>query len=284
MIPVEVFYILLGVCGSLAAISAVVFLVYLFILVRPKGRLPDDKSLLCDYAHRGLHGGGVPENSLEAFELACRAGYGIELDIQLSKDGEVMVFHDGTLNRMTGVDKDLCELTAAELSELRLAGTEYKIPTLREVLALVDGRVPLLVELKGGTLDTTLCGKAYEILKDYKGSFCLESFNPWLVKGIKELMPDRFCGLLYSNMVRDKKRAGKKVTALDRIVSAMALTFVCKPNFIAYNEEDRNSFPVRLTTRFYKTPKFIWTVTSKAAVDRAHALGECPIFEKIDRE
>lgn len=284
MIPTEALFILLGIFGSIAALALVVFLVYLFILVRPRGRQPEDKTLLCDYAHRGLHGGGVPENSLEAFELACQSGYGIELDIQLSADGEVMVFHDGTLNRMTGVDKKLSELTASELSELRLAGTEQKIPTFREVLLLVDGRVPLLVELKGGTLDTTLCDKAYELLKDYKGSFCLESFNPWLVKGIKKLMPERFCGLLYSNMVRDKKRDGKRVTALDRIVSAMALTFVCKPHFIAYNEEDRNSFPVRLSTRFYKTPRFIWTVTSKAAVDKAHELGEYPIFEKIDRE
>ena len=284
MIPTELIHALLWVGGSLLSLAAVVFIVYLLFLVRPRGKAPEDKALLCDYAHRGLHGNGVPENSLEAFELACQAGYGIELDIQLSADGEVMVFHDGTLNRMTGVDKNLCELTAAELSGLQLAGTEHKIPTLREVLALVDGRVPLLVELKGGTLDTTLCKKAFEVLKDYKGSFCLESFNPWLVKGIKELMPDRFCGLLYSNMVRDKKRLGKKVTALDVIISVMALTFVCKPHFIAYNEEDRNSFPVRLTTEFYKAPKFIWTVTSKTAVNRAHALGECPIFEKIDRE
>ena len=284
MIPNEILYILLGICGALVALSLVVFLVYLFVLVRPRGKSPEDKTLLCDYAHRGLHGGGVPENSLEAFELACQAGYGIELDIQLSSDGEVMVFHDGTLQRMTGVEGKLSDMTASELSELRLAGTEHKIPTLKEVLALVGGRVPLLVELKGGTLDTTLCKKAYELLKDYEGRFCLESFNPWLVKGIKELMPDRFCGLLYSNMVRDKKRDGKKVTALDRIISAMALTFVCKPHFIAYNEEDRDAFPVRLATRFYKTPKFIWTVTSKAAVDLAHELGEYPIFEKIDRE
>lgn len=284
MVPNEILYILLGICGTLVSLAAVVFLIYLLILVRPGGKTPEDKALLCDYAHRGLHGNGVPENSLHAFELACEAGYGIELDIQLSSDGEVMVFHDGTLLRMTGVDKKICELTSDELSVLRLAGTEQKIPTLREVLALVDGRVPLLVELKGGTLDTTLCGKAYEILNDYKGSFCLESFNPWLVKGIKELIPDRFCGLLYSNMVRDKRRDGKKITALDRIISAMALTFVCKPNFIAYNEEDRDSFPVRLSTRLYKTPKFIWTVTSREAVDRAHALGEYPIFEKIDRK
>ena len=284
MIPAEILTLLLWVGGSLVSLAAVIFLVYLLILVRPRGKQPEDKSLICDYAHRGLHGGGVPENSLEAFRLACEAGYGIELDIQLSSDGEVVVFHDGTLIRMTGVEGKVCDFTASELSELRLAGTDEKIPTLKEVLELVDGRVPMLVELKGSTLDISLCGKAYEILKDYKGSFCLESFNPWLVKGIKDLMPDRFCGLLYSNMVRDKKRDGKKVTALDRIVSAMALTFVCKPHFIAYNEEDRNSFPVRLSTRFYKTPKFIWTVTSKAAVDKAHELGELPIFEKIDRE
>ena len=271
------------ICGALLSLVTVIFLVYLLVLVRPRGEEPKDKSLLCDYAHRGLHGNGVPENSLTAFELACRGGYGIELDIQLSSDGEVVVFHDGTLQRMTGAEGKVCDFTAAELSALRLAGTDEKIPTLKEVLSLVDGRVPLLVELKGSTLDTTLCDKAYELLKDYRGSFCLESFNPWLVKGIKELMPDRFCGLLYSNMVRDKSRDGKEITALDVVVSAMALTFVCKPNFIAYNEEDRDSFPVMLSTRLYKTPRFIWTLTSKAAVDKAHALGEYPIFEKIDR-
>lgn len=283
MIP-EIFYILLGICGSLVSLALIVFLVYLFVLVRPRGKAPEDKTLLCDYAHRGLHGDGVPENSLSAFELACQAGYGIELDIQLSKDGEVVVFHDGTLNRMTGVEGKVCDFTADELSGLRLAGTDERIPTLKEVLALVDGRVPMLVELKGGTLDTTLCGKAYELLKDYGGSFCLESFNPWLVKGIKDLMPERFCGLLYSNIVRDKKREGKKSNLIDILASVMAFTFVCKPHFIAYNEEDRDSIPVALSTRLYKTPKFVWTVTSKDAVERAHALGEYPIFEKIDRK
>lgn len=284
MIPTQILNILIGICGSLVSLAVIVFIVYLLVLVRPRGEEPKDKSLLCDYAHRGLHGDGVPENSLSAFELACQAGYGIELDIQLSKDGEVVVFHDGTLNRMTGVDGKVCDFTLDELSGLRLAGTDEKIPTLKEVLALVDGRVPMLVELKGATLDTTLCGKAYELLKDYGGSFCLESFNPRLVKGIKDLMPERFCGLLYSNIVRDKKREGKKANLIDVLASVMAFTFVCKPHFIAYNEEDRDSFPVALSTRFYKTPKFVWTVTSKDAVERAHALGEYPIFEKIDRK
>ncbi len=272
--------IFLAVFGILAAVALLLFALYVLVLVRPRGEEPKDKSLLCDYAHRGLHGGGVPENSLEAFELACNSGHGIELDIQLSRDGEIMVFHDYTLTRMTGCDKKLCELDAAELSELKLLGTEQKIPTLREVLALVGGRVPILVELKGESFDSSLCPKAAEMLSEYKGSYCIESFNPLLVKGMKELLPDAFCGLLYTNTVRDKKSR----SFLNIAITAMAFNFICKPNFIAYNEVDRDSLPVKISTKLYRTPKFVWTVRSREALDRAHKLGELPIFEKIDRK
>jgi len=272
--------ILCWIVGTVLSLALILAILYILIFVRPRGKEPQDKSLLCDYAHRGLHGNGVPENSLEAFELASAGGFGIELDVQLSKDGEVMVFHDYTLIRMTGCDKKLCELTAEELKELNLAGTEQKIPTLREVLSLVDGRVPILVELKGENFDTSLCPKVAEILKDYSGRFCIESFNPLLVKEMRKLFPDRFCGLLYTNAVRDKKKA----SALNVVITLMALNFLCSPNFISYNEKDRDSLPVKITTRLYRTPKFIWTVNNKASLDRAHELGECPIFEKIDRE
>ncbi len=268
------------VSGSFLSICILLVLLYIFVFVRPSAKAPEDKSLLCDYAHRGLHGNGVPENSLEAFELACQAGYGIELDIQLSSDGEVMVFHDYTLVRMTGCDKKLCELTCAELRELRLAETEQRIPTFSEVLSLVGGRVPILVELKGESFDSALCPKAFELLNKYKGSFCIESFNPLLVKEMKKLMPDRFCGLLYTNVIRDKKKA----SLLNIAISLMVLNFLCKPNFIAYNEVDRNSFPVKLAVRSKKTTKFVWTVKSRESLDRAHELGEYPIFEKIDRQ
>ena len=86
--------IFIGVLSSLIGIAILLCLVYLFVLVRPARRVSPDEALLCDYAHRGLHGGGVPENSLAAFELACKKGFGIELDVQLSRDGKVMVFHD----------------------------------------------------------------------------------------------------------------------------------------------------------------------------------------------
>ena len=264
--------------SSLVGLLLVLFIVFLAVLVRPRARKPKNEKLLCDYAHRGLHGGGVPENSLEAFDLACQKGYGIELDVQLSRDGKVMVFHDYTLVRMTGCDKKLCELDASELGELRLNGSEQTIPTFEEVLALVDGRVPLLVELKGESTDTSLCAPVAEILKAYKGDYCVESFNPMLVRAIKKQIPGVYCGQLYTNVVRDKK----KKTVLNIILTCMALNCLARPDFIAYNTLDRESFPVKLTTGFFKAPKFVWTVTSRKEFETAHSLGEYPIFENID--
>ena len=106
---------ILIIFSSLGSLSVILFALYVLIFIRPRARKPRSKSLLCDYAHRGLHGADIPENSLAAFEAACQNGFGIELDVQLSSDGEVMVFHDYTLTRMTGRDKKLSELTADEL-------------------------------------------------------------------------------------------------------------------------------------------------------------------------
>ena len=264
-----VLYCILGVL-------AVCLLIYLLVLVRPKGKAPADPRLLTDYAHRGLHGHGVPENSQQAFEKAVQAGYGIELDVQLSSDGEVMVFHDYTLIRMTGKDAKLCQLTAQELQALSLAGTEQTIPTFLQVLELVDGRVPLLVELKGEDLNSDLCPKVASLLKDYKGPYCVESFNPLLVRSIKKHLPGVYCGQLYTNVCRDKK----KYSPLNLILSAMAFNFLAGPNFIAYNLKDRNSLPVRLACRLYGAPRFVWTVQNEKDVETAHKLGEYPIFEK----
>lgn len=261
-----------SVCGAVLILT----LIYLLILVRPRAKKTENTALLCDYAHRGLHGNGVPENSLEAFELACSNGYGIELDVQLSKDGKVMVFHDYTLIRMTGVDKKLCELDCEELRAISLAGTEQKIPTFEEVLSLVNGRVPILVELKGENTNTSLCPKVAEILRAYSGDYCIESFNPLLVKDMKKYLPNSYRGLLYTNVCRDKK----KKSALNIIISGMMLNFLARPDFIAYNKLDRDSFLVKLTTKFYHAPKFVWTIKGEEERKAAHSYGEYPIFEK----
>lgn len=265
-------YILLGVLCAL-------ILLYLLLFVRPKGKKPEDDRLLCEYAHRGLHGENIPENSLQAFAKAVEKGFGIELDVQLSSDGVVMVFHDYSLARMTGKEEKLKNLTAGELQALSLNGTEQTIPTFSQVLSLVNGRVPLLVELKGEDLNAALCPKVAELLKDYQGPYCIESFNPLLVKNMKKYLPHVYCGQLYTNVCRDKK----KYSPLNLILSSMGFNFLARPNFIAYNYKDRNSLPVKLATRFYKAPRFVWTVRTKEELALCRENNEYAIFEHIER-
>lgn len=257
------------------AVILINILLYLLVFVRPKTKAPTDPRLFCSYAHRGLHGDGIPENSLAAFKKAIDHGYGIELDVQLSLDGAVMVFHDYTLTRMTGVDKKLCELTSSEITNLFLLDSDQNIPTLRQVLNRIDGKVPILIELKGETFNSDLCPKVAEILKDYKGPYCIESFNPLLIKAMQRYLPDAFYGQLYTNVCRDKK----KYSLLNILLTAMAFNFLAKPNFIAYNKLDRKSLPVKLTTKLYKAPKFVWTLKGQTEMANAKSLGECPIFE-----
>lgn len=265
------------ISSSILSLALLLALIYLFVLILPRSDVKPDPALLCHYVHRGLHNKEIPENSLAAFEAACKAGYGIELDVQLSRDGVVMVFHDYTLVRMTGCDKKLCELDAEELSSLFLADSDQTIPTFSQVLSLVDGRVPILVELKGEDLNTALCEKVAAQLKDYKGAYCLESFNPLLIGNMKKYLPHAFRGLLYTNVCRDKK----KKSALNVALTAMALNVVAKPHFIAYNKADRDSLPVKITTKLYGAPKFVWTVKSREELDTANEKGELSIFENI---
>lgn len=264
------------IISSILLVLLVVVMAYLLFIIRPSAKEPNNKALLCDYAHRGLHGNGVPENSLLAFDLAAKNGYGIELDVQLSADGEVMVFHDYKLARMTGCEKKLCELTCGELKELRLNDSEEKIPTFAEVLSLVDGRVPLLVELKGESTDSSLCPKVAELLRGYAGDYCIESFNPLLLGAIRKELPSAYVGLLYTNTCKDRK----KYSALNIVISCMGLNFIARPNFIAYSKKYRDSFMVKLVTGLYATPKFVWTVKGDDEIKKAHELSEYPIFEK----
>lgn len=247
----------------------VICLLYL-ISVMPRKR-KFNKNLLVDYAHRGLFGKAIPENSLKAFDNAVKKGYGIELDVQLSKDNVVMVFHDYTLKRMTGAEGNLSEFTKDQLKEFALLDTQEKIPTFKEVLDLVDGKVPLLVELKGENFDSSLCQKVADILKEYKGEYCVESFNPLLIKNIKKYLPDVFCGQLYTNVIKEKKKA----SLLNILLTLMSFNFLAKPDFIAYNKKSRNSLAVKITTGLFGTPKFVWTMKD----DDKRFENECAIFE-----
>ena len=256
------------------------FCVYAIVLACPVAKAPENKDLLCEYAHRGLHGNGLPENSLAAFALACEKGFAIELDVHLSADKEVMVFHDATLERMTGEPSKLADLTCDELRALRLSGSEEHIPTLREVLALVDGKVPLLVELKGESTDVSLCKEVAPLLREYSGAYCIESFNPLLLAEMRKYLPDAYYGLLYTNVCREKK----KFSLLNAALSCMALNVLAKPNFIAFDKKYRRSFPVWLTTKFYGAPKYVWTIRSDEELEVARRRGENAIFERCNNK
>lgn len=266
--------------GSLLGFFVLAALIYLLILVRPSKKIKPDPILMCDYAHRGLHGDGIPENSLAAFARACENGYGIELDVQLSRDGTVMVFHDATLVRMTGREGKLCELDADELRTLTLADSNETIPTFAEVLSLVRGRVPLLVELKGETTNVALCPKVAALLRDYTGPYCIESFNPLLLGEMKKHLPNVFRGMLYTNLCHEKKSH----SALNILLTTMALNVIAKPDFIAYNQHYRDSLPVRLTTKLYGAPHFVWTTRGDREREIAREHGEHAIFELYEKK
>lgn len=155
----------------------------------------------------------------------------MELDVQLSKDGQVVVFHDDTLNRVCGVDSRVDEKTYDELSKISLCGTTQTIPLFSEVLKTVRGRGPLIVELKNGKRNEELCEKTYALLEKYSGEYCIESFNPFIVRWFKKNAPEVIRGQL-ANPPKDYNGEVGPITAV--ILGNCLLNFLSRPQFIAY--------------------------------------------------
>lgn len=218
--------------ASLAGLAALGGLVF---LVAPGRASKKDKKpfMYKNFAHRGLHKKDktVPENSLAAFERASAYGYGMELDVQLSKDGQVVVFHDDTLNRVCGVDSRVDEKTYDELRQMSLCGSTQTIPLFSEVLKTVRGRGPLIVELKNGKRNEELCEKTYALLEKYSGEYCIESFNPFVVRWFKKNAPEVIRGQL-ANPPKDYNGEVGPLTAV--ILGNCLLNFLSRPQFIAY--------------------------------------------------
>lgn len=242
----------------LASAAAAATAIPLF-LVAP-GRASKEKKapfMGLNVAHRGLHSKDklVPENSLEAFRLASEAGYGIELDVQLSKDGQVVVFHDDNLRRVCGLDKRVDELDYEQLRALSLCGTEYTIPLFSEVLTLVDGRSPLIVELKRGRHNKALCKKTRDLLKSYKGEYCVESFDPTIVSWFRFHAPAFLRGQLANTLPDYKGEVASPLLAF--ALSRCLLNVIARPHFIAYSLKTRPLL-VRLS-EFMGAMRVCWT-------------------------
>ena len=236
-------------------------------------------SLLVDYAHRGLHNDSLPENSLGAFDNAATHRYGIELDIQLSKDKIPMVFHDATLNRVCGVDGKLADYTCEELKKMKLLGSEYTIPTFKEVLEIVNGRVPLLVEFKPGNLE--LCDIACPILDEYNGSFCVESFDPFMLRKIKKLRPRYARGQLVGNSIKAKST---KNFFLNFSLTGLLTHILSRPDFVAYDIKMKYNPSVFLCKRLFRIPMFAWTVHSEDDYKKCRSKKILTIFEGFKPE
>lgn len=182
-------------------------------------------------AHRGLWSpDGPPENSLSAFQAACAAGYGIELDVQLSADGEAVVFHDETLERMTGRPGRVRDLSAADLADLRLKGSDEKIPTLLETLAIVGHRAMVHVELKTPPGEVgPLERRVHEVIADHNGPLCVIGFNPYSHAWFAERYPGVLRGL-DSYSYKDRKEMPPE---LRRAFAGLEHVAIARPHFLA---------------------------------------------------
>jgi glycerophosphoryl diester phosphodiesterase len=223
------------------------------------------------FAHRGLHGGERVENSRAAFEAAIMAGHGIECDVQPARDGEAFVFHDYELERLTSAKGSVASLSASALDRIKLAGTTETLPRLPEVLALVAGRVPLLIELKTRDRQVVpLCLSVRRALEGYRGRVAVMSFNPEVGRWFKEHAPRIVRGLVVS----EEGKAGVR----GRIERHVAL-WRARPDFLAYDVRD---LPSRFAASQRKRgiPVYTWTVRDAQAEQTALAHADQIIYEK----
>jgi glycerophosphoryl diester phosphodiesterase len=223
------------------------------------------------YAHRGLHGGGVPENSPTAFAAAVEHGFGIECDVQKSSDGQPMVFHDWELDRLTGESGALARYSAGALGGISLTGSSDRIPTLRRVLDLVAGQVPILIEVKSrrDMHISGFCKSIRRVLEGYLGPHAVMSFDPRVSRWFADHSPHSVRGLVVTE--------GEDRTLQGQIRRRFSL-WHARPDFLACDIRD---LPSRFAgaQRRRGLPVLTWTVRSPAdrATARAHA--DAPIAE-----
>lgn len=257
----------------LLALFVLIFL-YLF-LVFPAFRKHKDREDLKSYyyAHRGLHNDEIPENSMSAFMMAAANDFAIEFDIHLTADGELVVFHDNTLERMCGVKATVEEKNLAELKQLFLKNTSEKIPTLKEVLTAIDGRVPIMVEFKCPLNDCEkLCIAADKLLSSYKGKYCIESFNPlipaWYRRNRKNIMRGQLA----------MSSKGKGI--IPHITNAFLLNFIVRPDFVSYEQKNSRNISFKIQKLLGAFPVG-WTFKSESELKAKRKAYNSYIFENF---
>ena len=232
------------------------------------------------YAHRGLHNNKseAPENSLKAFQLAIEHRYGIELDVQLTKDGVPVVLHDYNLKRACKVDFKVSEHTYDELKGFKLFHSEQRVPTLQEVLTLIDGKVPLIIELKIPWEAARLCSAVSELLKNYTGLYCIESFNPFGLIWYKKHYPGVVRGQLSTDFIREKTQGNKLQYFL---LKNLLMNFLTKPDFIAYHHVYKTGLSFTLCRKLFRVKTVAWTIQTQQDFNNCRRYYELFIFDSF---
>ena len=247
-------------------------------------------------AHRGFFNNESqwPENSIAAFKRAVDNGYGIELDVQLTKDGVPVVFHDCSLKRMCGVDKNVWDVKFKDIRKLKLANSNEIIPTFEEVLEAVDGNTPLIVEIKGEKNVIKATKKACELLDEYYGpvdengnvdaennrlsgsfGYCVESFNPLAVWWYKKNRPEVIRGQLSTVYSIDDR----KKSLIHKMMTYLAFNVFTKPDFVAYNVKFANRLWFKIYRKLSNVFTVAWTVKSEEQYEEIKNLFDVIIFD-----
>ena len=208
---------------------------------------------------------------------AADAGFGIELDIQLTKDKIPVVFHDFTLKRVCGGEGKISDYTYEELQQFHLCDSVEKIPKFEDVLKMVDGKVPLIVEFKIERTDLSLCPLADKMLRAYKGMYCMESFNPLGVRWYRKKHPDLVRGQLSDAFLKE----GEYVGILYFVLQNLLLNFVTKPDFVAYNHHYPEILSRKLCRCLYHNTAAAWTIKSQKELDEARKHFDIFIFDSF---
>lgn len=262
------------------AVIVLLILLYLFCLAPNMGRREEMRPFEEVYiAHRGLFDNHSEwtENSLPAFQRAVDAGYGIELDIQLTADHQMVVFHDGNLKRMCGVDKMVYECTYEELCRYTLLDSQQRIPLFRDVLEVIGGKVPLIVEVKseGDWKETTRT--MAEMMKGYRGVYCMESFHPLAVAWYRDNCPEVIRGQLSTNYFKDEP----KRSVWERFVlTNLLMNWRARPDFIAYNHKHVDQFSYRVC-RLFGVENVAWTIKNQKELEQAKRVFQVLIFDSF---
>lgn len=235
-------------------------------------------------AHRGLHGGDIPENSFAAFEAAINAGYAIEMDVRFSKDYKLVVFHDDELDRVTDGKGFVKDYTYEELQKFSLKNGEH-IRLFSDFLSFVNGRTPILIEIKYMPHTKGLPEATVEALKGYKGDYALQSFNPLYLIKCRKLCPDKPIGQLASwGEYADFKYCPAMWHIKAGVMRRLWLNSIVKPDFVSYRYD---YLPMRCTTRFRRKANKVllaWCVRTKEQLEKIHGLVDNVIFEDVRPE